>query len=105
MLRLITWLKQGGIPVNYRKSTFIPQPEIKYLGLHLDLQTQRISIPDDKLLKLRVFYLLVRDLPYISKGATARLKGYFLFILQALRLPISPLTQLRPLLCHRYYVQ
>ena len=105
MCKLVLFLQSLGCPANLSKSRLVPHSQVHYLGLHTDLNTSSISIPEDKLLKLYQFQHLISDFPTISKRATARLKGYFLFILQALKLPLSPINTASPsTITHAIYV-
>ena len=79
-----------------RKSIFVLNSCVNYLGLTVNLVKQSISIPPTKSARLNQIVHWIADAPLVSKRATACLNGYFLFILQALCLPNSPLNTAGP---------
>ena len=96
MCKLVLFLQSLGCPANITKSRLVPDSQVHYLGLDIQVDKSSISILEDKLLKLYQFQHLISDFLAVSKRATARLKGYFLFILQALKLPLSPINTASP---------
>ena len=97
MLKLAAYLFEMGCPINTKKSILVPQSSVQYLGLKISFSPLTTSVPADKRAKLAAFDELIRDLPIVSKRATARLKGYFMFSVQALKLPLSPINVATPL--------
>ncbi len=97
MLKLAVHLFEMGCPINVKKSILVPQSSVQYLGLKVSFSPLTISVPQDKRAELAAFNELIWDLPIVSKRATARLKGYFMFISQALKLPLSPINVAWPL--------
>lgn len=89
--KLIESLEAIGIPVNRTKSVTDPTINIKYLGLYVNSELGTIKLGYKR--KRFVYKLLQRaSIMVLDYKQTQRIKGYVLFIAQALRWPLPCLT-------------